>query len=555
MMLAWLRSSLQAKLVLAIVVCAVLPLAAVGAWLTLSGMRSGEALLRTQLDSMVSRAAETARQKWTYRQSDVALLAGNTPMRGALGLPGADAPLPPFVRETFGGLTGISSVVVHDAKGRVRWTLAQDAGGRGSDDAGMADAPLPPALSIGSAVLDTDGRTIGTVEASVPLEGLTPARANDPGPGSQFVAYKDVRTGRWLAPTGLDASALENGRFEWNDHPWLVVRRTLHDPGITIAAAGELDPFITPFRDSARVGALALLLSAIVVIALTIAVTSRLTRSIGDLAAAADGVSRGELDRRVAITSDDEVGRVARAFNTMIENLRRTMQELSQREAVAAMGELAATLAHQVRSPATAIRLDVQRAHDRLVQGSTERALLARSLQQLDRLERAVTGSLKVARSTGAEFTRVNLRGPLGRAITAVRCDYAADVTIVESLDVTGGLLVLGDGPSLEQLFANVLTNAAQAAAVGSSAGRVEVAAWREQSGRAVVEIRDNGQGMAPEVLARAGEPMFSTKPEGTGLGLAIARRIAHAHGAVMTIHSRVQGGARVRLVFSVTEG
>jgi signal transduction histidine kinase len=166
-----------------------------------------------------------------------------------------------------------------------------------------------------------------------------------------------------------------------------------------------------------------------------------------------------------------------------------------------------------------------------------------------------VTGSLKVARSTGAEFTRVNLRGPLGRAITAVRCDYAADVTIVESLDVTGGLLVLGDGPSLEQLFANVLTNAAQAAAVGSSAGRVEVAAWREQSGRAVVEIRDNGQGMAPEVLARAGEPMFSTKPEGTGLGLAIARRIAHAHGAVMTIHSRVQGGARVRLVFSVTEG
>ena len=71
---------------------------------------------------------------------------------------------------------------------------------------------------------------------------------------------------------------------------------------------------------------------------------------------------------------------MGRAFNSMLESIARMMRELSQREAVAAMGEIAATMAHQVRSPATAIRIDVQRAHDKLPANAPERALLARAL-------------------------------------------------------------------------------------------------------------------------------------------------------------------------------
>ena len=68
------------------------------------------------------------------------------------------------------------------------------------------------------------------------------------------------------------------------------------------------------------------------------------------------------------------------------------------------MGEIAATMAHQVRSPATAIRLDVERAHDKLPKDAPERALLARAPSQLDQMERAVSASVKVARAarTGA---------------------------------------------------------------------------------------------------------------------------------------------------------
>ena len=103
----------------------------------------------------------------------------------------------------------------------------------------------------------------------------------------------------------------------------------------------------------------------------------RLTQSLGTLAAAADRVSLGDLDARIEIASAEE-SRVARAFNEMIGNVQRMMRELSQREAVAAMGELAATLAHQLRSPATAMRLDLEQAHNKSPVGSNERALLAR---------------------------------------------------------------------------------------------------------------------------------------------------------------------------------
>ena len=274
----------------------------------------------------------------------------------------------------------------------------------------------------------------------------------------QFIAYRDRSTGAQIAPAGLPASVFSDERFEWSQHRWLEVRRQLNDPPIDVVAAAQLDPFLAPFARTARVGAAALVLSAAFAIALTIVVTSRLTSSLGDLALAADRVSAGALHTRVHDTSEDEVGRVGRAFNTTLESIARMMRELSQREAVAAMGELAATMAHQVRSPATAMRIDVQRAYDKLAPDSPERALLARALGQLDRMERAVSASLKVARGAKTEFTELDIREPLDRAVAGVRREHAErSVTVDVASFPPTPITVRGDAASLEQLFGNVL--------------------------------------------------------------------------------------------------
>ena len=542
-----LRKSLQAKLLVAVIVCALIPLAGVGMWLSSSAVRSGELLLRTQLDSAASRSAEVIQQRWAIRKSDVLLLASSTPVRTSLGSMNPDT-VPEYAHRAFATMPGISRVVLRDTANRVRWTLGDTAAAPpySSERAGLEPRALSLAL-LRAPVNDDAEHRLGEIEAHVRLDALVPTTPTIDVAPSQFIAYRDRSTGAQMAPAGLPAIAFGSDHFEWNDHRWIVVRHPLDDPQIDIVAAAQLDPFLTPFTRTARVGAAALALSAALVIVLTIVVTGWLTRSLGDLAVAADRVSQGALDTRVHNASEDEVGRVGRAFNHMLESIARMMRELSQREAVAAMGEIAATVAHQVRSPATAIRIDVQRAHDKLLPDSPERALLARALVQLDRMERAVSASLKVARAARADFTELDLHEPLDRAIAGVRREHAhRSVSVDASTLPRAPIHARGDAASLEQLFGNVLTNAAQASPNG---GCVAVVVESNGGPHVSIKIRDDGVGMTADVLARAGEALFSTKPEGTGLGLAIARRIAAAHGGTVSIESVSGVGTTVAIL------
>jgi len=551
-MLARARWSLQTKLLVAVVVCALVPLAAVGTWLSSSGVRSGELLLRTQLDSAASRSAAIVQQRWAVRKSDVLMLATSAPVRAALTNTSADT-APQYARRAFATMPGIVSVALRGGANRVRWKLE-----RGDVDSsrppysandarrGGFGASAPASSVLRAPVTDDANRPQGEIEAEIRFDALLPPVTMVELAPSQFLAYRDRVTGAQVAPAGVPPAAFNDEHFTWNDHRWLTVRQRLDDPPIDVVAAAQLDPFLSPFMRTARTGAAALALVAAIVVVLTIVVTNRLTRSLGELALAADQVSHGALGTRVRDASHDEVGRVGRAFNTMLENIARMMRELSQREAVAAMGELAATMAHQVRSPATAMRIDVQRAHEKLPPESTERALLSRALGQLDRMERAVDASLKLARASRTEFGEVDVRDALVRAATGVRREQTARSVTVDLSHVPNELpRVRGDAASLEQLFANVITNAAQASDNGEA-----VALSVEANGGPLlaVTVRDDGAGMSPEVLARAGEPLFSTKPQGTGLGLAIARRITAAHGGTLSIESVTGGGTTVRI-------
>jgi signal transduction histidine kinase len=533
-----LTRSLQAKLLVAVIACALVPLAAVGMWLSSSAVRSGELLLRAQLDSTASRSAAAIRQRWVLRRSDVLMLATSAPIRMSLQQASADT-APTYARRAFASMSGISSVSLIDGANRVRWTIGESpliarvGSDSRRDGAGLEEAS--PIL-LRAPVSNDAERPIGTVEARLRLDAVVPGIQMIEAAPSQFAAYRDRSSGAEIAPANLPEAAFESDHFEWNDHRWFAVKQRMTDPPIDVLVAAQSEPFLSPFTRTARIGALALTLAAAVVVVLTMFVTSVLTRSLGELAVAADRVSRGALDARVQVTSEDEVGRVGRAFNGMLENIARMMRELSQREAVTAMGEMAATMAHQLRSPATAIRLDVQRAHDKLGAETPERALLARALGQLDRLERAVSASLKVARAGRTEFTVIDIREPLERAAAGVR---GVDMTVVPRNPVH----IRGDAAALEQLFANVLTNAAQASPNGR---RTTVSMSADEPEMVSVTISDQGIGMSPDVLARAGEPLFSTKPEGTGLGLAIARRIAAAHGGTLSIASERGRGTSV---------
>jgi signal transduction histidine kinase len=278
--------------------------------------------------------------------------------------------------------------------------------------------------------------------------------------------------------------------------------------------------------------------------------TRRMTRSLSDLASAADAVRGGDLAARVPGGGRDEVGRVAEAFNDMTQSLRRTLSELSQREALARVGSFAAELAHEVRNPLTSIKLDLQHVEERLPEGSELREVQQGALDEIGRLDRTVSGVLQIARSGGISLESVDILDSL-RAAARVVEPLARRAGATLRLDVGASpLLVRGDAGALQQLFTNLMVNAAQAVQPG---GSIEARASID-GGRVTVVIRDDGCGIPPEHLARVREPFYSTRPEGTGLGLAIADRIAAAHQAEMRLESERDTGTSVEVRFASTE-
>ena len=538
--------SLRSKFILIVLGGAVLPLALLGIWLNRTAERSGEHLLRGRLQTSLSQVVDEIGLRWLSQRSQLLRLAENTAVQAALRDGDASgAQDDAATRELRGLYTDMQSVVeravIRDAAGAVRWTLAPEPG-----STARSSVISEPALPVRLGVYDNaSGDRLGVLEARVRMSSLLPSGAGWGGVSGSVLAVFDPASGASLLPLSIDPALFARQSFIWGDEPWLTVRHELHEPPMQLVLAAPIAPFSEPFQQAARRNLWILAIVAVAVIALATLLTRRTTRALVRLAGAAEAVSRGDLDRKVEELPGDEVGRVGRAFNLMTESLRRTLRELSQRQALAAVGEFAASLAHEVRNPLTSIRLDLQRVEEKLPEESDAHELLGRALGEIERVDRSVTGALRVARSGSVTLEPVDIRQPLEAAIHSAEPELKAQDAALEMQPLgTDPLWVKGDAPALEQLFLNLLLNAAQSLDEG---GRVEVTVAGYRDGVSI-SIRDTGRGIPLENIERIFEPFYSTRPEGTGLGLAIAQRIATAHGGELSIESAPGAGTTVRL-------
>ena len=509
------RRSLRTQLILVVLAAALVPLALLSLWLARASARAGETLLTARLEAAVLSAANEAGVRWVEYRSALLDLAEASEVRRALGDSVGAVSTPVVLPEL------VRVAIIRDTAGATRWTRAADT----STASGVFRAVLP--LRSRHAL-----GTAGSLEAVIP--GSAIVRPTGATGGTTLAAF-DRRTGLPLLSTPFDPDLATRPTFNWNGERWLVARRALDEPPIEIVAAAPVADYEAPFTKAGRRGLIALLAVALLSTLATITLTRRLTRTLGDLALAADGVSRGEMGRTVPVPDSEELGRLAEAFNTMSESLRLTLESLARRESLAAVGEFAASLSHEVRNPLTAMRIDLQRVEEKLEPDSTLHAPLRRALRAVDRLQHTVTGALRIARSGRVASTPVDLLVPLDAALHASEPEMQAAGARVEVDTGDTPLVVLGDAAALEQLFLNLLLNAAQA--FDEPGGVVRVRA-RADAKHVRIEVQDLGRGMSPETLAAAFEPFVSTRAQGTGLGLAIARRIATAHGGELSLES-----------------
>ncbi len=246
------------------------------------------------------------------------------------------------------------------------------------------------------------GERLGTLGAHVRWSSLLPGSGEPVGVAGSVLAVFDRRTGAPVLAPSIDPALVRQARFELAGEHWVSVARALGEPALDIVLAAPVGPFEQPFAQAARRGTWALLLVALASFLLVTLLTARITRSLTRLAAAADAVAGGDLEQKVSSEGGQELARVAASFNTMTDRLRDTLQELAQRRSLAAVGEFAASLAHEVRNPLSSIRLDLQRARERMEDGA-DGELVERALRSVERLDRTVTGALTVARSGKVE--------------------------------------------------------------------------------------------------------------------------------------------------------
>jgi len=527
---------------LIVLVGAALPLALLGLWLTGTAQRSGEELLRTRLETALGQIVDEVGLRWLSRRSGLLLLTENTAVQAALDAGSAQQPglenraqqellaLHSDIRNT------IQSAALSDLSSETRWNLpsAEEVSSQG----GSANEPI---LSVRMGIFDNaTGARLGNLNARVVLGSLLPAGAGWGGVSGSVLAVFNPATGASLLPLSIDPALFASESFVWGNEPWLTVQHVLQEPPMALVLAAPVSPFTEPFEEAAKRNLWILAIVAVGGFGLATLLTRRTTRALVRLAAAAEAVSRGDLDKKVDDSPGDEVGRVARAFNSMTESLRDTLRELSLHESLAAVGEFAASLAHEVRNPLTSVRVDLQRVEEKLPEESDARDLLGRALGEIERVDRSVTGALRVARSGNIALEPLDLKKPLEAALHTAEPEFKSHGAQLEHSTVGDEpITVKGDAAALEQLFLNLLLNAAQALEEGGSASVTVESANRD----VLISIRDSGKGIAAENLQKIFEPFYSTRPEGTGLGLAISRQIARAHGGEINVESSPRTG------------
>jgi two-component system NtrC family sensor kinase len=227
-------------------------------------------------------------------------------------------------------------------------------------------------------------------------------------------------------------------------------------------------------------------------------------------------------------------------------------EQLRLSEKMAAIGLLAAGVAHEVNTPLTGISSFTQMLLERSEPGDPRTQLLEKIERQTFRAAKIVNSLLNLARPSGGDTGPVDLNGVIGDILSLLEHQFKLGHVQVRKDLAKPAVVVRGVEYKLQQVFLNLFLNARDAMPKG---GWLTVAT-RAEDGTAVIEVADTGVGIPSDHLGRIYDPFFTTKPEGrgTGLGLSVTYGIVQEHGGSLTCDSQPGQGTRFRLVLPLIE-
>ena len=508
-----------------------------------------EEAARARLELLALGMARNLHGELVERVADITTWARLEAML-ALTFADVDKELAEFLRHTVSGRDAYRALAGFDRTGR----QVASAG-----DAAVVPLTLQPApatrlrvAALGQGaeelVLETPvfnprdpGEPIGTIAAFLARDRLLAAMASgrDEAAAPVEITVLAANAGRILRSDAIapDGAVLES-TAKLPDLPGV------ESPPLTVVvrepASVALASILSLRETLVRVGLLVLLLSG----AAGAAVAWRISQPIRRLTAAVKEITaRGHPEPIADLPqASGEVGILSSAFQGMLERLTAAQREAILQSRLALLGEVAASIAHDVRTPLSVLKTSAQLLAGGQVPALEQRDLARMVAAEVDRLNGVVSSLVDLARPRPVQVAPQPVDA-LVESATAVLRPWARSAGVaIEVRADADELRVRADRDQMQQVLMNLMHNAVQAA---SKPGSVAVR-WYPSPPWAVIEVEDSGAGFTPEALERAFSPFFTTKPEGTGLGLAIVKRLVEEQGGEVGAHNVAAGGACV---------
>jgi two-component system NtrC family sensor kinase len=291
--------------------------------------------------------------------------------------------------------------------------------------------------------------------------------------------------------------------------------------------------------------------SILLAVMIAIPISRSITRPIARLVEAHEKVSRGDRIVTVPVEGTGELAVLARSFNTMVETLRTTEQQLIQSEKLASVGQLAAGVAHEINNPLGTILLFSDIMYKELPSDDSRRDDLQMIIGESKRCKTIVSDLLNFARQNEVLAQRTDVNALLTQTIEEIKIQpIFEEIQVIPQLEP---ILpnIQADPAQLKEVFINIMTNAAEAMPEG---GPLTVTTQPTADEMIKITFQDTGCGIPEENLSKIFTPFFTTKPigKGTGLGLAIVYGIIKMHRGQIYVESEVGAGSTFTITLPI---
>ena len=239
----------------------------------------------------------------------------------------------------------------------------------------------------------------------------------------------------------------------------------------------------------------------------------------------------------------DEEQKLIGAFAQIKDITRRKQTEelLVNAEKLAAIGQMAASVAHEIRNPLTTIRGFIQLVKEDFQEESHFHLIL----EEIDRINFIVSEFLILSKPNVVHFHDKNIKQILGETITFFQAQASMNNIQIVTEFVSGELFIHCNESQLKQVFLNLFKNSMEAMLFG---GQLTIIVERKDDREVSIQIVDSGEGMNPEQIQKLGTPFYTTKETGTGLGYMVIKRIIEQHQGILNISSKVNEGTAVEI-------